>query len=429
MRIGRSRVARLVQQLKSENAEERHAAAQALADLKPSVAEARAALEAACDQYPDIGLPHYESGQELLLRCAWGRPHYSMVPILRRDFARYTPKGRAYACRILADIDTDESWTTLRDMLVQYATLGVADTPSVKVSTESQARCLFPQVLEVLGQSEAREFRYEIAKWLLDGFQKGWFERGEFDAYAPHLVRAYQDAFRWLADHQDPESLRTLWDDEEHLRWRWAGEVMLDLMGYFTSDAVLALLHEATQAYQDPRLLLYAICSLIRQGQSVEPALMQRVADSDETRYWLYRNLSLLERLDLFPDTYREQRWIAQSDMVEWLTFPTEMGRPPDEIEWMGAYPIDTTAGEAEVHLFRFRLEDEPWQAGIAGPYLKAEIPTYYSLGATFSRFDEWDEQPPGEHVEAILSTVGFAERVETPHGVKFVWESLFDED
>lgn len=415
MRFDRNRVAELVRQLKSEHVEERCAAAQALVDLKPSVAEARTALEAACDEYPQLARTRYENAQELLLSCAWRRPHRSFIPILRRDFAQYTPKGRAYACRMLADIDTDESWTTLRNLLLQYAALGIADTPSVKVSTVSQARFLFPQVLEVLGQPPAGHFRYEIAKWLLDSFQEEWFEPSAFDSYAPYLVSAYQDAFHWLADRQDPESLHTLWDDEEHLRWRWAGEVMLDLIGYFTDDAVLALLREATQVYQDPRLLLYAICSLIKQGQPVEPALILRVAESDETRYWLYRNLSSMERLDLFPDVYRQQRWIAQSEMTDWLTFPTEFGRPPDEIEWMGVYPIATTDGEAEIHLFRFRLEDEPWQAGIAGPYLMAEIPTYRSLGATFSRFDEWDERTPEEHVEAILNTVGFAERVETP--------------
>ncbi|MFN3690410.1 MAG: hypothetical protein ACK4UU_05730, partial [Fimbriimonadales bacterium] len=238
MRLGRDRVARLVRQLKSEHAEERSAAAQALADLKPSVAEARAALEAACDEYPPLVGSKYQDAQELLLSCAWRRPHRSFLPILCRDFARYTPTGRAYACRILADIDTDESWTTLRNLLVQYAALGIEETPSFRVSTESQARCLFPQVLEVLGQPEARHLRYEIAKWLLDGFQEGWFEHGAFDDYAPQLISAYQDAFHWLADRQDPESLRTLWDEEEYLRWRWAGEVMLDLMGYFASDAV-----------------------------------------------------------------------------------------------------------------------------------------------------------------------------------------------
>ncbi|MDW8107056.1 MAG: hypothetical protein RMK45_06205 [Armatimonadota bacterium] len=108
--------------------------------------------------------------------------------------------------------------------------------------------------------------------------------------------------------------------------------------------------------------------------------------------------------------------------MVDWLKFPTELGRPPDEIEWMGAYPVLTEEGEAEVHLFRFRVEDEPWEAGIAGPYLLSEIPTTNHLGGTFSRFDKWDECAPEEHVERILNTVGTVRRVQTPAGERIFW-------
>lgn len=82
-----------------------------------------------------------------------------------------------------------------------------------------------------------------------------------------------------------------------------------------------------------------------------------------------------------------------------------------------------TDEGEAEVHLFRFReTPDEPWQAGLAGPYLKAEVPTCDALGGTFSRFEQWDECTPAEHGKRILQTVGAIRCVETPDGEKLFW-------
>ena len=82
-----------------------------------------------------------------------------------------------------------------------------------------------------------------------------------------------------------------------------------------------------------------------------------------------------------------------------------------------------TDEGEAEVHLFRFReTPDEPWDAGLAEPYLKEDMPTCDALGGMFSRFEQWDECTPDEHVERILQTVGAIRCVETPDGEQLFW-------
>ncbi len=434
----RNRVAPLIQKLKSADAAERKAAAEALDKLKRlSVDECRTALEAACEAFPSFEeeffgsgrFALYSSAETMLLSLARERVHQSFVQIIQRDFARYSPEGRAYACLILKEIDTDESWAALRELILQHGALGIADSPSLRVDNEAQARRLFPQALALLGQSSVGAFRYELAKLCLEGFDKGWFHSGEFDAYAPQIVSAYQDAAQWLAVRQSPEALQALWDDEEHLRWRWAGGVLLDLMGYFSREVVVPALREAIQVFRDPYLLVYAVRSLVKHGEPVEAELLTYIAASDETRSTLFRKLRELGRLDLFPRAYAEQPLIAQSDMVDWLIFPTELGRPPGEIQWMGVREVLTDEGEAEVYLFRFReTPDEPWQAGLAGPYLKEEIPTCNALGGTFSRFEKWDECSPEEHVKRILQTVGAIERVETPDGEKLFWSSMFGE-
>ena len=110
-------------------------------------------------------------------------------------------------------------------------------------------------------------------------------------------------------------------------------------------------------------------------------------------RNWFYNALDNMNRLELFPEEYVSQEKFAESNMVDWLCYPTELGREPDEIE------LDIFEdSKYEFYLFRFRSDSEGWKekgwmAGLAGPFKAEEIPTINSSGYTFSRFDEWDSK------------------------------------
>lgn len=64
--------------------------------------------------------------------------------------------------------------------------------------------------------------------------------------------------------------------------------------------------------------------------------------------------------------------WAASDpmlDMVEWLSFPTEYGRVPDEIQSFDARRIDWPGYDFQIdaQLFRFRYGDK-WDYGLTGP-------------------------------------------------------------
>jgi len=64
--------------------------------------------------------------------------------------------------------------------------------------------------------------------------------------------------------------------------------------------------------------------------------------------------------------------WAASDpmfEMVQWLAFPTEFGRVPDEIELFDTRMVDWPGCDYQIraHLFRFRYDDA-WEYGIAGP-------------------------------------------------------------
>jgi hypothetical protein len=180
-------------------------------------------------------------------------------------------------------------------------------------------------------------------------------------------------------------------------------------MGHLPGNAMKEPLQEALTS-RDPRVKLFAILSLLRHGYQVKPEVIEGVAASSEVRNWLYDGLVTLSRRDLYPARFASQDALAESNMVNWLTYPTELGRTPHDIELMATFDDDN--GQQRYYLFRFRTHPphwaakDGWMAGLSGPFEVAAIPTTDAGGSTFSTFTKWEEKSPKEHFEAISGLI-----------------------
>jgi hypothetical protein len=182
------------------------------------------------------------------------------------------------------------------------------------------------------------------------------------------------------------------------------------LLGHVPTPEVEAELRRAVAEYTDPRLRLYALLSLLRHDRDVAPRTVAAVAADAESRKWLYDGLQKLERFHLYPAARRTQAELAESDLVNWLIHPTELGRAPEALQLVQQIPFDTgtDAGWADYYLFRFRTEPPHWAArygwlvGVSGPFLRKDQPTIQALGDTFSTFTPWDRKSPAEHIEDV---------------------------
>src|ERR1700741_5344608 len=67
--------------------------------------------------------------------------------------------------------------------------------------------------------------------------------------------------------------------------------------------------------------------------QEVQPAEILEVAGKPSLRPALFACLGSCMRLDLFPPEYMTYQKGAESCLVNWLEFPSELGIAPDEIE------------------------------------------------------------------------------------------------
>lgn len=95
----------------------------------------------------------------------------------------------------------------------------------------------------------------------------------------------------------------------------------------------------------------------------------------------------------IFPEEYNTLIKGAESNLANWLEFPTELGACPDEIEHMKRVTFDFDGQNNLVHyeVFKYRFNEPHWASkngwilGVVGPYFDDSQP-YAPAQCTFSR-------------------------------------------
>ncbi|EMR02759.1 hypothetical protein [Cesiribacter andamanensis] len=116
-------------------------------------------------------------------------------------------------------------------------------------------------------------------------------------------------------------------------------------------------------------------------------------AKSAQTREMTYLLLSEHNKADAFPAEFNTIVKAAESNLVSWLEFPTELNACPDEIEHLKRVTIDFDGQQNYVHyeVFKYKTYEPHWAAkggwilGVVGPYFDDSKP-YDHPSATFSR-------------------------------------------
>ena len=96
---------------------------------------------------------------------------------------------------------------------------------------------------------------------------------------------------------------------------------------------------------------------------------------------------SLLKRHEvtsLFPAELSSAEYLAKSDLVHWLTYPTELGKQPDEIEYLGK-----VKKKEEYYVFRYKSDSENLGDDLKGQWL---IGWSNDEGGTFSNFELYSD-------------------------------------
>jgi hypothetical protein len=229
--------------------------------------------------------------------------------------------------------------------------------------------------------------------------QKGVLSSQEASPHAPVLLAIWKSAHETLKPLQQQTASNEWLLDEDYVPARGIGEVVLDILGYLPGEDVGDALHQGLRL-SDPRLKTFAIVSLLRRGQTVDPDQIEQAAASLEMRMIFYRQLRALECEWLMPEQWSQPWMLAASDLCNWAAHPNELGAPPEQVEPMATFALEPST---EVYLFRFREFPKPWEpgegwmAGIAGPIVGGT-----SQESPWSSFTRWDSLTPQQHFRKL---------------------------
>ena len=409
------RIAALVRDLQSTDGGSKYAALEKIRKLdngRLKTADRVALVAAAGLSYPG----DEDATRAGLLWAAATRPNLAQLPEIERVLPGLHGEARQAGQALLAELDDPGAARLLIASIDEdlarpqpdAGTAGLEIDPFTAVFTRlqhapKQGSMYFPALAE---RVERGLDRASVLLTALDFANAGKLPDATTQSLGSLALAAWTDADRHLGPAQGDRSVD--WWEGTYAEHRETGAISLDLLGHIRGPLPHAALEKAL-AYRDTRLVAFAALASIRRGEAVQGEILERVAASAETRWALWKGLKDQGREDVFPARFRTQAAFAEARMVDWLVYPTELGRPPDRIELMKVVTSERreTGGPFDTYVFRFRsnhpsFREKGWMAGVAGPFRRADAPTADDLGGTFSKFEKWESQSAEEHAEGI---------------------------
>lgn len=216
------------------------------------------------------------------------------------------------------------------------------------------------------------------------------YQRGKLFAglvyYRKSLSGLCETTKTMLRDHTAEEFRRWLSMgalQEDHVN---ALESAVDVARYFADDTMIGQLQDVLKlgyAYVN----YFTVDTLLSLGQTVPEETVLALAKDLGYANLTYHAFVQHGKADLFPKEYATEEYLAKSDLVHWLMYPTELGQYPDEIEYIGkiTYPFKKDA----YHVFKYRSDSDTLSDDLKNQWL---IGWSSQDGGTFSSFDRYSD-------------------------------------
>ena len=331
----------------------------------------------------------------------------ALIPTIVRLYPQFSRVSRWFALMLLAKLDCREATEAIMEIVRRHArnelVLGIPN--QLNVQDQHVVDQLFPELLDYL-DVEAEGFNLSVCQICIRCL--------EHETMSSDLLAANTRTLVTLCRSQ--VDIVTNGDLTKRADALSGALTLLELLGYLRSTHTLVLLKEMTVSNNDLRLVCCAAASLVRLGVTVDDEYLERIAKSPLTRNWLYDRLALIGRSDVFPETFKTQEAFAESSVVHWLAFPTELGQQPDEIRLMEVIDVSENDERLQYYVFQFRSSQPPWaaekgwMAAMAGPYVIDDVSTDGMW--TFSAYERWSEKTPEEHVAHMRAVLHSWEQI-----------------
>lgn len=180
-------------------------------------------------------------------------------------------------------------------------------------------------------------------------------------------------------------------------------EIILDLCCGLNSKEIEYLIREISECKLYGACKIYLAKYYAKNNLEIKQEYINEILCDVGNVEKLYKILEDMGRIDILSNANITQEMIAKSNMINWLKYPTELGKKPDIIECIGK--VDLGNDECYIYKFKsnnFRVHD--YMIGVAGAYPKNKI-TAHVGGYTFSKFELLEEEYT-KQAESIINMI-----------------------
>jgi hypothetical protein len=246
---------------------------------------------------------------------------------------------------------------------------------------------------------------------LIAHLEKGWLDDTIRKKLGEHLHSRLKIILPLLAEKQ--RTIPGSWTFEEgYIDHRDEICEVIDLLGQLGLKAAHELIRQALN-FTDNRIKFFAMFALNEFGEDLNTKDVENIANYPEMRGALVERLQGTHQFSLIPSTLTSQLALAESNLVDWLTFPTELNSVPDEIKFLKKTKAEGQPDQ-DMYFFRFRIDqphwaaEDGWMIGWSGPFPR-KGPPQLSASGTFSELEKWDgvESPSVESSSVVSKLMG----------------------
>lgn len=186
--------------------------------------------------------------------------------------------------------------------------------------------------------------------------------------------------------------------------------------GYFVGRNIISFRKACEQASWKRFERVQVLYDKLLAGQHITQYDIYGYAKNPMTREVTFQLLQKMNLTTLFPTEFYTIEKAAESNLANWLEFPTELGACPDEIEHLEKVSIETEeqSNLVHYHVYKFKMNHPHWAAihgwmvGVVGPYFDNSEP-YDHPKSTFSRLAKRvDMNFPGDEARWVHENISF---------------------
>lgn len=236
----------------------------------------------------------------------------------------------------------------------------------------------------------------EVVNSLTDEYQKGLFFQGILN-YEKNINKFTVEAKTEITNYVSSEMERYLKKDnltEDEINNL---EIASDICQHFINDKIISSLKQILNLPHN-NIRYHAVGTLISCNQLVPTSVISELAQDLNYAYLTYCLLKNHNLTNIFPKEFANPEYLAKSDLVYWLTYPTELGKVPDEIVFLGSVKVK----REQFYVFKYKSDSDNLSDDLKNEWL---IGWSSDEGGTFSNFDklsEYEQKNPAKTLKVI---------------------------